>query len=151
MLLILLIISLLTSQVSADRTLKTNSDSVAVTIMIHEAYYADLENDGIENDIFVSVELSFSGSNSYNFDYLIYLTLPSGHVFNYYISLSSRVQTLNMGNYFWNHALESGWYHVEASVILRTGGIALTSSDLVFDPPGGSGGSDPISFNLVIS
>jgi hypothetical protein len=95
--------------------------------------------------------LKFLGANSYNFDYFVYLTLPSGLQFNYAISLSSRLQILELNNYFWNHAIETGWYHVEVFVVMRTGGIALSSSDLIFDPPGGSGGSDPISFSLSIS
>ncbi|MCY3414962.1 MAG: hypothetical protein INQ03_25150 [Candidatus Heimdallarchaeota archaeon] len=120
-----------------------------VSINISEAYYADLEGDGLENDVFVGVDLYLSGRDAYNFDYYIFLTLPSGLQFSYAYAFSAKTDYIYFGNYFWQHALEPGWYDVEVFIVMRSGGLTVSSEALIFDPPGGTGGSDPISFSLI--
>lgn len=136
---------------SGKNDLGTSSVSDAmVYIDITTAYYADLEGDGLENDVFVGVRLTFEGASTYNFDYYIFLTLPSGAEFGYMFSAATRMEVLNIDNYFWNHATESGWYEVAVYMVLRTGGAQVISESLIFDPPGGSGGADPIGVSIVI-
>ena len=126
------------------------SSDPTVSINITTAYYADLEGDGLENDIFVGVVLSFVGASTYSFDYYIFLTLPSGTEYGYTFSAATKTEILNLDNYLWNHATEAGWYKVTIYIVLKTGGAQLVTESLIFDPPGGSGGADPIGTSVVI-
>ncbi len=151
MLLLLTTSLLLIPGAYADKnSVNTSSVDTMVNITISEAYYADLDNDGYEDDVFVETQLAFTGSSSsYNFDYYIVLTLPSGLSYTYSFAASSKVDFLTIGNYFWSHASEAGWYNVDIHIVMRTGGVALTSESLIFDPPGGTGGADPINISFT--
>ena len=148
LLIFLVLLGSLNAVSGGNRASTLDDDKPYILIDIQEAYYADLEGDGVEDDVFVGVQLSFFGSSVYNFYWCICLTLPSGAEFGYAIALAAHTNLAYLGNYFWNHATESGDYTVIVYTVLRTGGVSIFSDFLVFDPPGGTGGSDPIRFTL---
>ena len=149
LLIFLILLGSLNASAGSNKVSTLDNDKPYILIDIQEAYYADLEGDGMEDDVFVGVELAFFGASVYNFDYYIFLTLPSGAEFGYAVALAAHTDLAYFGNYFWNHATEPGDYTVTVYTVLRTGGMTLFSDALVFDPPGGTGGSDPIRFDLV--
>ena len=149
LLIFLVLLGSLSATAGTNKASSLEVDKPYIQIDIQEAYYADLEGDGMEDDVFVGVELSFFGSSVYNFDYYIFLTLPSGAEFGYAVALAAHTDVAYLGNFFWNHATESGDYKVTVHTVLRTGGITLFTDCVIFDPPGGTGGSDPIRFDLV--
>ncbi len=152
LILMIFIISLSSTSIGRQNSFSTETlNEPYIGIEITNAFYADLDGNGIEDDIFVQVDLSFFGASTINFDYYIILTLPSGESHAYTISLASHVDKLIIDNYFWNHATEPGWYTVEVHTVLRTGGVQILSDSMVFDPPGGSEGSDPIGFSIIIN
>ncbi|MCY3414992.1 MAG: hypothetical protein INQ03_25300 [Candidatus Heimdallarchaeota archaeon] len=122
-------------------------DAPRVDISITEGYYADLDGDGAEDDVFVKVEFQILCANRANFDYYVQLTQPSGlnHMYAYHVN--TRLNYLTFENFFWNHAIESGDYQADAWVVLKTGGTTLTHGNLIFDPPGGSG-TEPLLHSL---
>ena len=101
---------------AGNRSFSDNIDGPTIEITIHTAYYADLEGDGLENDVFVGVILDFIGANSYNLEYYIELILPSGLSFLYAYNIYSHIDIGVLVNYFWNHALESGDYTVKITI-----------------------------------
>ena len=46
---------------------------------------------------------------------------------------------------FYDHAIESGWYHLIIKARYFTGGMSTGVADYDFDPPGGAGGGDPLA------
>lgn len=131
----LFIISALSSTANPDWKISTNTSPV-ISIQVKEAYYADLDGDGLEDDVYSQVEIRLSGANRYNLDYWITLTLPSGENFVFGWFVSTRLTTLNIANNLYNTALEAGWYHLHIEVFMKTGGISYTNYEHWFDPPG---------------
>ncbi len=111
-------------------------------IHIIDAYYADLDNDGMEDDIKLLVEFTFPTDVVTRVDLNIWIELPSGLTFNVRVSVwrAPGESILNIDGF--NMAIESGWYTVTllASVMGTGGGKYYIIDDIVFDPPkGGSG------------
>lgn len=107
-------------------------------IDILHAYYYDLDNDGIKDDVYTVVEVyTFSGYAEQVQAYIYqYLTLPSGKT--YYL----RVYVYGTGSYYriytrwYNVATESGWYLFEAKMEnLNFFGYSYDESAVLFDPP----------------
>ncbi len=109
-----------------------------VAISIKEARYINLDNDNLEDDVMATVQLDILCSNRVNFEYYITLTLPSGRSFTYAYMINTRLNTLTLDNYFYNHAIERGDYKIDVEILLKTGGISYGHNDVIFDPPGGT-------------
>jgi len=111
-------------------------------IQIIDAYYADLDGDGVEDDIKLLIEFAFPTKVVSRVDLNIWIELPSGLTFNIRVSVwrAPGESILNVDGI--NMAIESGWYTVTllASVMGTGGGKYYIWDEIVFDPPkGGSG------------
>jgi hypothetical protein len=129
----------------------SSSTSPIINIHVKEAYYADLDGDGSEDDVYTQVDLTMSGANRYNLQYWITLTLPSGQEFVFGWIINTGRTTLNIANTLYNTALESGWYHLHIEVVMKTGGVSYTNYEHMFDPPGDADGNTKpwASFSLL--
>ncbi len=127
---------------------------VKMTITIDRAYYCDADFDGEEDDIVVHFTLDFHLEDwdiIYFYKLDVGLELPSGLTFKhrYYLKTEPSEQSVL---YMFNHATESGWYtvgiHCTAYIAYKS---AIHSYDsLIFDPPGGRGGTEPVRTLLMI-
>jgi len=112
-------------------------------VSISDAYYADIDNDGFEDDIKLLVEFAFPTEEPVRLDLNIWIELPSGLIFNFRVSVwrAPNESILNIDCI--DMAIESGWYTVNllTSVMGSGGGKYYIVDSLVFDPPneGGSG------------
>ena len=140
---LLIVVSAITITHAVPLNASTTSEPIGISVTITSAYYADIDTDGWEDDIYSSVTIDLTGAVRYNFDYYITLTLPSGTSYTYHYSINTVYDVVNFGNYFWNHATESGDYSISVKVVLWTGGISSATHQYIFDPPGGSDGGDP--------
>ena len=122
--------------------------NVELTIQIIDAYYTDLDNDSSQDDIFAIVRIENKGIIVANLDYYVKMELPSGTVYSYHVRIITNKEILNLKNYFWNHAYESGNYSLTVTVSLKNIQRITTSTTLIFDPPGSSQGGEP-SFDVV--
>ena len=81
-------------------------------IRLIDAYYADLDGDGAEDDIKLLVEFSFPTNVVARVDLNLWMELPSGFTFNIRVSVwrAPGESILNIDCF--NTAIESGWYEV---------------------------------------
>ncbi len=119
-----------------------STENPTISVRVIDAYYADLDNDTYQDDIYALVRFELSGAAWYNFDYYVTLTLPSGYNFSYAFAITA-TGSFDLNHYFFDHATESGNYTLSVLVILKTGGLSTDSDIYVFDPPGASTGGDP--------
>ena len=111
------------------------------SIYIADAYYADLDADGYEDDIKLLLEFSFENIEPLRVDLNIWIELPSGLMYTFRVSVwgAPAQSTLNIDCI--DMATESGWYTVTmlASVMGTGSGKVYITDQLEFDPPTGSG------------
>lgn len=136
---ILLLVSVTSTSQAAEACTTT---STGFDVSIVTAYYADLEGDGIENDVYVLLQFDIVDVPIYDFVYQIVLELPSGASYVYLVAVRAWVTTVYLNNYFFNHATESGNYTVYVDTLLVAPYNAADSAMMVFDPPGYSEGGD---------
>ncbi|MCE7734947.1 MAG: hypothetical protein GPJ54_08730 [Candidatus Heimdallarchaeota archaeon] len=115
-----------------------------VSIRIASAYYADVDLDGDEDDVFAEVLVDLYCSNRYQFDYYIYLTQPSGFQVYDALGVNTRLNQLTFSTTFYNYAMESGDYRIDVKILLMNGGPYLVTESIIFDPPGGVSGTGSI-------
>ena len=131
------------------------SANFSVGINITDAYYADLDADNFEDDIFISIDVTLS--NIYietDVDIYIGVTLPSGIEFWFVakITVIKSTYSYNFGINFdlLNTALESGWYTAQAVGFAEGDQYSIMQS-LIFDPPGSNeGSSDPDGYFSIV-
>ena len=135
------------------------NDQLSVRIHIDDAYYYAADNDDIENDIAthftitVTKKGNINHKKQVNFYLLVGLTLPSGTYYEYLFLVTSPCMCVATPTaYFYNHASESGWYLVELTGILMAGdpAFAIGTEAFVFDPPGGTDGTDPLTCTIMV-
>ncbi len=111
------------------------------SIYIADAYYADLDEDGYEDDIKILLEFSFESIEPIRVDLNIWVELPSGLMYAFRVSVyrAPAQSTLNIDCI--DMATESGWYTVTmiASVMGTGAGRLFITDQLEFDPPTGTG------------
>lgn len=134
---------------------QVESDGTTVIIQITDAYYFAADKDDLENDVATEFTLDvFSrAKNSVNFYLLVRLTLPSGIDYEYLYKVFSPCKaSASPIVYFYNHATEEGWYCVEITAILAKGNqiSGIGTETVFFDPPGGTGGTDPLACKITI-
>jgi len=126
----------------------------SITITITEAYYTNYgrSTTNIENDIIVDFNVELIKDIAIDSHAKVpnqlklkcYMYLPSGQKYIYGFNLVTKDSFLSLRLIFYNHATESGWYTVEIhGSYFRTETVAIDS--LIFDPPGGTDGTDPPS------
>ena len=137
----------ITTPVAAQKvgSMSTVQD-VDASVVIVSAYYTDAEGDDCENDVIARFNIVLNGAQRYNLDLSISLKLPSGEVFNYYYSIDACISTLRCTMYFYDHATESGDYVLNIGVQVNNCGSSSDSTEYIFDPPGGSGDTDPCTY-----
>ncbi len=119
-----------------------NSDYI--NVIIYDAYYGDLDQGGVDNDIHVTLLFDLGYYAYYEIYYDISLTLPSGLTYTYRVHVLAWYEHIRIDNEFLNHATEAGDYKVEVVALMVFPSVILDSASLVFDPPGGDGGGDPV-------
>lgn len=134
--------SVLVPMVSAQPRLAT-----AEYIQIIDAYYADLDGDGYEDDIKLLLEFSFTDAEPSRVDLIIWIELPSGTTYNIRLSVYRAPSASILNVDCFNMATESGWYTVTmlASIMGAGNGKIYLTDELMFDPPTGSGPGLPPS------
>jgi hypothetical protein len=143
--LLLLIVSALVlasvPAVSAQPAVYTES----VQIQIMDAYYADLDGDGYQDDIKLVLQFNFEENVPTRVDLNIWIELPSGLTYNFRVSVYGVPSSSTLQIDCFDMATESGWYTVTllASVMGSGNGKIYIVDALEFDPPTGVGGGLP--------
>ena len=121
-------------------------------IQIVDAYYADLDGDGYEDDIKLLVECSFGDTDPSRVDLNIWIELPSGLTFNVRVSIYNTPSEFLLNIDCFDTAIESGWYTVSmlASVMGAGNGKLYVTDEIIFDPPTGIGPGIAPSVNAYI-
>lgn len=138
----LLIIALFLGSFSATVTSGTDN----ITINIIDAYYCNLDHDGLEDDIIVKAVLD----SNFEADVLAFLyldiILPSGLVYKFdfqvFLELDGSHLLLTIKTY--DTAIESGWYDCKLSgIIVHKDMLLFSESTYTFDPPTDRGPGEP--------
>lgn len=121
-------------------------------IQIVDAYYADLDGDGYEDDIKLLVECCFTDSDPTRVDLNIWIELPSGLTFSVRVSIYNTPSEFLLNIDCFDMAIESGWYTVTllASIMGAGNGKLYITDEIIFDPPTGGGPGLPPSVNAYI-
>ncbi|MFX1515375.1 MAG: hypothetical protein ACFFC6_03640 [Promethearchaeota archaeon] len=126
-------------------TLISNNQKNSVTLTITDAYYTDLDDDEVL-DIVSSFNLRFEHPGPHLVQLYVTLILPSGLEFSYKWNIMTRESLVHFGQiHFYDHVLEPGFYILSIYTKLSTGGVSTGTAEFEFDPPGGSGGGDPLA------
>ncbi len=143
----IVILSLCIPAVNAQPRLTT-----AEYIRIVDAYYADLDGDGYEDDIKLLVECSFLDTDPNRVDLNIWIELPSGLIFTVRVSIYNTPNEFLLNIDCFDMAIESGWYTVTllASVMGSGDGKLYITDEIIFDPPLPAGPGLPPSVNAYI-
>jgi len=126
-----------------SRVYTTESDNFQITII--DAYYADLDNDGYEDDIWIEGKteiLNREGRVRYDLYVDIYTPDNQTHSALFYV-----LSDLHSHSYFihaYDTARAEGWYKVSFQGLLYgEGDLTYCDSSYEFDPPTNSGSGDP--------
>lgn len=130
-------------------TTKEATCKPSINLDVVEAYYADLDGDGMADDVYSRVDIQLHCGNRYNFDYRISLILPSGFTVYDYLGINTRLTHFSIATTFYNYAFEAGDYQIDAEALLSTGGQFYHISSLIFDPPGGISGTGSVSSRVL--
>ena len=133
----------------------TEDDVIGATLKIKvtDAYYADLDGDGLVDDVYVEVEfdtkLAVSSdvandvySGTYEYEYDIILELPSGKSYDWEVDFSTYDSKVRIGHNMYNTATEPGYYRTSIDAELEEPAEAEDFTSHVFDPPGSDPGGD---------
>ncbi|TFG08045.1 hypothetical protein EU538_07780 [Candidatus Thorarchaeota archaeon] len=123
-----------------------SAGSSRLLVTVDDAFYADLDLDGSEDDILIDMTLTVSenaASPRYS-EYYLTLQLPSGIEHRALVQLIGRFSELHMRVFWYDSAWESGWYNLDVAAIAYGGSVlGYVETSYVFDPPTGSGVGDP--------
>ncbi len=145
---------MIVSPITANPRNEILEERSMVSTTIINAYYADLDSDGLEDDIDVIIALNANFEGRFRASFLLTIELPSGLTFKFlleaWLSISPDITKYLKVTAF-NTAIEEGWYTVTLDGQIR--GVQLgsfyTSSSFVFDPPTGQGSGNPIASVIV--
>ena len=140
-----LLITFMPIPTSAARTNPRSSDDIDLQII--NAYYADLDNDGLQDDIRIVTELNVNNDavkgNVLKWDFKLKIILPSG---NYYICSASLITSAEHQYIIFdalNTVTESGYYTAILTAKFTNHYNELESSIYTFDPPEKGGNGTP--------
>ena len=145
--LLLAILSPLTI-VNAQQASAAPTESVTATIL--DAYYTDADGGGTPNDVVVIIHFAINGGDLNGLTYVVDLTLPSGRTFVGYVLVITNMAEITTTNFFYNSAVEKGWYTTSVHATLNGDPNISDSDHMVFDPPGGDN-SDSSGFGARIN
>ena len=113
-------------------------------VSIDDAYYIDYDVVVILTAI---VSTSFTHENYY---IQVTITNPVGEQHTVTLRVFTSLETVTLEITFYNCATEPGDYIVDAALLNKNSGYwYIVTDNMVFDPPGGSGG-DPVSIGIKI-
>lgn len=125
-------------------SIPASSANFSADTNINDAWYADLDGDGSEDDVAVNVTLTLSNNKIFtDVDLYINLVLPSGKEFWFvsYLTIEKYTRTAAFILLYelMDTATEPGWYDVYTVAFAE--GETLSRVDyFTFDPPGGGDG-----------
>ncbi len=122
-----------------------------IIIIMDEAYYADADGDGLEDDIVVIYEIippDKDTSEDYVIELYCTLTLPSGVSYVYQCAVVTSVGC-TVTQYWFNSVTESGWYTYSVYAYSFLSEVDSSSNEIVFDPPEGDNGMPSIDTTIV--
>lgn len=122
----------------------------SVTATILDAYYTDADNGGIPNDVIVIIHFAIQGGSLNGLTYVVDLTLPSGRTFAGFVLIITNLAEVTTTNYFFNSALEKGWYNTSVHATLNGNPDISATDHMIFDPPG-SDNSDSSGFGVKVN
>lgn len=135
----------------AGTLLYTASSPDTFQFNILDAYYADLDGDGIENDIWISgstiINTQSQGASKY--DLYVDIIDPVGTKYSglFYVITMDSVHNFTIHAY--NTVSEAGWYTVKFEGVVYGGGdIYYSCETFEFDPPTLSGSGSPTSMEI---
>ncbi|MFW9920998.1 MAG: hypothetical protein ACFFED_15465 [Candidatus Thorarchaeota archaeon] len=116
-----------------------------IIVLMDQAYYANLDDDGMEDDIVVVYEIILPNSDNLT-DYVIELyctlTLPSGVSYVYECAIVTSEGCV-VTQYWFNAATESGWYKYSVYAYSYSSELDSGFDEIDFDPPEGAPGLPP--------
>ncbi|MFX0050067.1 MAG: hypothetical protein ACFFAJ_16195 [Candidatus Hodarchaeota archaeon] len=124
-------------------TLQSKNKKNGVSLAIIDAFYTDLDNDDVL-DVVSYFDLSFDSTRHHTVRIDVLSILPSGYYFSYKWIINTETKSQTHQILFFDHAIESGMYDLIIFIRSLTGGISIGVIEYEFDPPGGSGGGDPV-------
>ncbi|MFX0113838.1 MAG: hypothetical protein ACFFB3_04775 [Candidatus Hodarchaeota archaeon] len=126
-------------------------DNSCPIIDITDAYYAELDNDNLEDDIAVHLDIKATNRNQ-SFYICLEIILPSGTAHTKYFFIDIYDRKFNIRIEAHNVATESGWYETRVYLAMPIPATPNPSAAcwrlelydvIIFDPPG-KGGADPL-------
>ncbi len=146
--LIIAILMPLASVNALKTTDAATNQSVKATILT--AYYTNADGGNTTNDVVVVIHFAIQGGTLNGLTYVVDLTLPSGKVFSGFVLIVTDKAEVTTTNYFYNSALEKGWYTASVHATLNGNPNIVDTDHMVFDPPGGDN-SDSSGFGVKIN
>jgi hypothetical protein len=137
---------------ASDVTLYESDGDRILRLTITDAYYTDLDGDKVLDVVGFFTVTHFEECESYNIWIFPTLQLPSGKEFNYKFDITDgkKYDSRDYQLIFYDHALETGDYTLFIEVYaVKTRSLLCYyyyrgTADYTFDPPGGTGGHDPL-------
>ncbi len=121
-----------------------------ITPTITDAYYTDLDNDGNQDDIRITVKLKIKGfedkvmDKGVVYNVILGLVLPDKTEAWYILTTIATTTNLKLDFDMLNHATVSGWYQAYSIAYLQNyEQEKIEGHSVIFDPPGGQDGGDP--------
>ncbi len=116
-----------------------------------DAYYADLDLDGVEDDIRIYLNVTIIGfgadqlARGVEYGMVLNLFLPSNSKYSYQYTSTDNSSRFSLRVDILNQATEKGWYTLRVAGYYQNLDInkPFTESFHQFDPPGGMTGDDP--------
>lgn len=116
-----------------------------IIVIMNDAYYANLDDDGIEDDIVVIYEIilpDIDNDTDYVIELYCTLTLPSGATYVYECAVVTSDGCI-VTQYWFNAATETGWYKYSVYAYSYTADMDSGFDEIVFDPPESTPGLPP--------
>ncbi len=139
---IIIFIIAMTSTTQSRAYYSSTSTQQVFSMYFIDAWYADADGDGVEDDIVMDI-----GYEIYYFDYYyvlrmdLYLLCPDGTSYYYVLRIDTTIRVFIIRYYFLNHAVASGDYYAYLEGYLL-GYHNYVWDEMWFDPPG-SNPDDP--------
>ncbi|MDF1540046.1 MAG: hypothetical protein P1Q69_14220 [Candidatus Thorarchaeota archaeon] len=140
-----------------DSTSILAEDNLQIVVIIDQAYYADYDEDGMDDDIITSFRVLVADGGDYiigddsGVNYVIdiqtELILPSGDIKTYGFQITTQNGVgITLG---WiNYVTESGWYDFTVNAICLNIVMDSSQDSVTFDPPGDPGDTPVIDIVL---
>ncbi len=122
-----------------------------IYVIMDEAYYADADGDGLEDDIVVRYEIIPSETENqteYVIELYCTLTLPSGVSFVYECAVVTSTGC-SVTQIWFDAVSESGWYKYSVYAYTFDGSVDPGYNEIIFDPPEANPGTPTVDVIIV--